>query len=69
MKLYACDIYTTAQDEPHLVALKCETEHDILTAVAVLARQWPQLTVLDVFGDERRMWTVRKDPDGGPGGA
>ena len=64
MKMYACNIYMSTQDEPHLVALKCDTEHDILTAVAILARQWPRLTALDVFGDERRVWTVRKDPDG-----
>jgi len=68
MKFYVCRIYTTTTRGPRLAAIKCETEQDIPSAAADLARYWPTLTALEVYDDERRLWILQKDPSPLPAG-
>jgi hypothetical protein len=57
MKLYLCYVYTPQDDTPRMLTLTCDNPADIPRAVEDVAVQWPLRTAVDVFDDDRRVWS------------
>jgi len=65
MKLYLCYIYVPTDDTPRMVTLTCEGEADIPRTVQETTAQWPQLSAVEVFENERRIWSSEVVPGSG----
>ena len=57
MKLYLCYVYTPTTGVPHLVAIRCESPALIPGEAQKLEQQWPQSTAIEVFEDDRLIWS------------
>ena len=57
MALYFCYIHQADRDVPHMRAVSCDKDA-VPGEVAVLRRQWPAATRIEVFEDDRLIWTT-----------
>ena len=56
MKSYICYVYTPTVQAPHLTTIDCRGEDQIPIRIKFLRRLWPNLTRVEVFDDDRRVW-------------
>ena len=56
MKSYICYVYTPTVQAQHLTTLTCRSEDQIPSRIPLLRRLWPNLTRIEVFDENRRVW-------------